>query len=293
MNVPLRACPATCPNGEVSACTTRSAQSGPDRFDPAYPDPARRVQPLTRVTADSPQTTAYRQESIVRTRGPTAHKGMDRAAHAPGREGLQDMPVWLGCTLAGIFAAVALYRLGRRELPAMLMALGMAVMAVDMSGIGPHLVHGPWWAAGFAVLAVWSASALIRAPRPWTGQLLHGHLPHLVGGAAMIYMCVAGLTYAAPVSVTPVGFELDGFAAGAGHHHGGAAALSVAGLGSGPGAVGPTLFAMAGWLLAVYFLFASVCVLTSRRRGVTDSRRHAVAEAAMGVGTMIMLVSMI
>lgn len=201
------------------------------------------------------------------------------------------MPAWLGCTLAGVFAAVALFRFRRRELPAMLMALGMAVMAVGMGGIGPHLVHGPWWAAGFAVLALWSASALIRAPRPLTGQLLHGHLPHLVGGAAMIYMCVAGLAYATPVSVTPVGFELDGFAAG--HHHGGAAALSVAGLGSGPAALGPTLFALTGWILAVYFLFAAVCVLTSRRRGVTVPQRHAVAEAATGVGTMIMLVSMI
>ena len=199
------------------------------------------------------------------------------------------MPAWLGCTLAGIFAAVALYRVRGRQLPAMLMALGMAVMAVGMGGIGPHLVHGPWWAAAFTVLALWPAGTLIRRPRPRTGQLLHGHLPHLVGGTAMVYMCVAGLAYATPVTVTPVGFELDD-----GHHHGSAAALSVAGLSSGPGALGPSLFALAGWLLAMYFLFAAVCVLTSRRRNAgLPPRPHAVAEASMGIGTMIMLVSMI
>lgn len=199
------------------------------------------------------------------------------------------MPAWLGCTLAGVFAAVAFYRFRRREVPAMLMALGMAVMAVGMGGVGPHLVHGPWWAAGFAALALWSAGRLIRGPRPVRGQLLHGHIPHLVGGAAMVYMSMASLAYSTPVTVAPVGFEVDG-----GHHHGGAAALSVVGLSSDPGALGPSLFALAGWLLAVYFLFASVCVLT-RRQGATGHppRRHCVVEALMGAGTMIMLVSMI
>jgi hypothetical protein len=198
------------------------------------------------------------------------------------------MPAWLGCTLAGIFAAVAVYRIRGRELPAMLMATGMAVMAVGMGRIGPHLVHGPWWAATFAALTLWPAFPLVRGAGPQTGQFLHGHLPHLVGGTAMVYMCVAGMAYAAPVTVTPVGFEVDG-----GYHHGSAAALSVAGLGTGPGALGPSLFALAGWLLAVYFLFAAVCVLTRRRGDAGLPRPHAVAEAAMGVGTMIMLVSMI
>jgi hypothetical protein len=199
------------------------------------------------------------------------------------------MPSWLGCILAGIFAAVALYRVRRREPAAMLMATGMAAMALGMGGIGPHVVHGPWWAAAFGILALWPAGALVHDPRPRRGQLLHGHLPHLVGGAAMVYMCVAGLAYASPVTVTPVGFEVPG-----GHHHGSAAALSVAGLGTGPGALGPSLFALAGWLLAVYFLFAAVCVLTRRPDPATiPPRRHAVAEAAMGIGTMIMLVSMI
>lgn len=199
------------------------------------------------------------------------------------------MPAWLGVTLAGVFAVVTAYRLRRRDAPAALMAAGMAVMSAGMGGIGPHLVHGPWWAAGFGVLALWSASALIRGPRPPTGALLHDHLPHLVGGAAMIYMCVAGLAYATPVTVSPVGFETDG-----GHHHGGVAALSVAGLGTGPGALGPSLFALLGWLLAVYFLLAAVCVLT-RRRGTQNlpPHRHCVVEAVMGVGTMVMLVSMI
>jgi hypothetical protein len=91
------------------------------------------------------------------------------------------------------------------------------------------------------------------------------------------------------VTVTPVGFEVP-----RGHHHGSAAALSVAGLSNGPPALGTCLFALAGWLLAIYFLFAALCVLTSRRGPTAlPSRRHAVAEAAMGVGTMIMLVSMI
>ncbi|MDQ2708814.1 MAG: hypothetical protein M3Z25_14750 [Actinomycetota bacterium] len=55
-----------------------------------------------------------------------------------------------------------------------------------------------------------------------------------------------------------------------------------------------SLFALAGWLLAGYLLLAAVCVLTRRD---ADSRpvrsRQAVVEAAMGVGTVIMLVPMI
>jgi hypothetical protein len=198
------------------------------------------------------------------------------------------MPAWLGCALAGMFMAVALHRIGGRDAPAALMSVGMAAMAVGMGGIGPNLVHGQWWAAGFAALSLWSASTLVRRPRPVTGRLLHGHLPHLVGGAAMIYMCMAGVAYETPVTVTSVVFQVPG-----GHHHG-SSDLYVAGLSNGHGGLGPSLFVLAGWLLAVYFVFASVCVLTSRR-GVDGppARRDAVVEAAMGLGTMVMLVSMI
>jgi hypothetical protein len=211
------------------------------------------------------------------------------------------MPAWLGAALAGLFAAVGVYRVRCRDVPGAVMALGMAAMAAGMGGIGPHLVHGPWWAAAFGVVALWPAYALVRQRRtlPSRNSLVHGHLPHVVGGVAMVYMCVAGLSFvaapAAPVPGPAAGADTVGYELTAVHdHHSAGSALAAAGVIGGPESLAVGLFALLGWLLAGYFLFAAVCVLT--RRG-PDARpvctRRAVAEAAMSLGTIVMLVAVI
>lgn len=236
------------------------------------------------------------------------------------------MPAWLGVALAGVFTVVTAYRLRRRDAPAALMAAGMAVMAVGMGGIGPHLVHGPWWAAGFALVAAWPVLAWARgrAGSPaWQASLASaapGHLGHLLGGAAMAYMCVAGLGHAtgavaggspagaiAGPALAAVAGETAGTIAGgtvagpalaaptyqlAAHDHGGQAAAAVTGSAGGPVSAG--LLALAGWLLACYFLLAAICALTRRTADGTPVRRpRSAAEAAMGLGTMIMLVAVL
>jgi hypothetical protein len=203
------------------------------------------------------------------------------------------MPAWLGIALCVMFASVGVLRARQRDACGMLMAAGMAVMALGMGGIGPHLVHGPWWAAAFAGIALWPTLCLLRpgADRPRRSALLHGHVPHLVGGVAMVYMCVAGLAFAPapPDDPAAVNYQL---AAVQEHHHSGG--LVAAGVIGGPESASVGLFALLGWLLAGYFLFSAVCGLT--RRGA-DARptcsRRAVTEAAMGAGTIVMLVSMI
>ncbi len=228
------------------------------------------------------------------------------------------MPAWLGVTLAGVFAMVTAYRLRHRDAPATLMAAGMAVMSVGMGGIGPHLVHGPWWAGGFALVAAWPVLERVRgrAGSPawqtssWASSA-PGHLGHLLGGAAMAYMCVAGLAYApgavaggsaaGAVAGGTAGAVAGGTAAGpavaaptyqlAGHDHGGQAAAVI---GSAGGPVSAGLFALAGWLLACYFLLAAICALTRRTVDGTPVRRpRTTAEAAMGLGTMIMLMAVL
>lgn len=203
------------------------------------------------------------------------------------------MPAWLGIALCVMFASVGFHRARHRDVSGVLMALGMAVMALGMGGIGPHLVHGPWWAGVFAVVALCPTVTRIHQGRgrPSRNALLHRHLPHLVGGAAMVYMCMTGLAFVAPPPAGPatVGYQLTAV-----HDHGGQAALAAVGVIGGPESPAVGLFALLGWLLAGYFLFAAVCVLT--RRG-PDARpvcsRRAVAEAAMGVGTIVMLASVI
>lgn len=202
------------------------------------------------------------------------------------------MPAWLGIALCVMFASVGVHRARHRDACGTLMAAGMAVMALGMGGIGPHLVHGPWWAAGFALVALWPTLCLLRpgGSLPRRGALLHGHVPHLLGGVAMVYMCIAGLAFAPaqPVDPAAVGYQLTAVHE---HHAGGLVAAGVIG---GPESASVGLFALLGWLLAGYFLFSAVCGLT--RRGA-DARptcsRRAVTEAAMGVGTIVMLVSMI
>jgi len=206
------------------------------------------------------------------------------------------MPAWLGVALCVTFASIGVQRARHRDVCGTLMAAGMGVMALGMGGIGPHLVHGPWWAGAFALVALWPTLCLVRrgSSPPRRGALLHGHVPHLVGGAAMVYMCVAGLAFAPARTPDPavdpatVGYQL---AAAHEHHAGGLVAAGVIG---GPESASVGLFALLGWLLAGYFLFSAVCGVT--RRG-SDARptcsRRAVTEATMGLGTMVMLVSMI
>ncbi|MBA2324693.1 MAG: DUF5134 domain-containing protein [Pseudonocardiales bacterium] len=174
------------------------------------------------------------------------------------------MPGWLGVTLTGMFAAVTLHRVRCRNVPGSLMAIGMAAMAIGMGGIGPHVVHGPWWAAGFAALALWPVLALARGLRPDRGSVLHGHLPHLVGCVAMVYMCVAGLTFiSAPGSAAASGSTAGGTAVTGGfqlvgeHDHGRHSALAAT-VTDGPGSLGAGLFALAGWLLAGYLGLAMI-----------------------------------
>jgi hypothetical protein len=194
------------------------------------------------------------------------------------------MPAWLGLTLAAAFAVVAGYRVRRRDPAAALMAAGMAVMAVGMGGVGPHVVHGVWWALGFAVVALWPVVRDLGRPRELRPRLGRA-VPYLVSGAAMVYMCTAGLAFAPPADGPAV--VTAGFTAGE-HDHSGHAALAAAQLGGGSLSVG--LFALAGWLLACYYLLASVCAVT-RRGADGEVRRSAptAAEAVMGLGTMIML----
>ena len=73
------------------------------------------------------------------------------------------MPSWLGVGLAAAFTLVAVHRGVRRDVPGSLMAAGMAVMSAGMGGLGSVFVHGPWWAAGFAAVALWPLVSPHRA----------------------------------------------------------------------------------------------------------------------------------
>jgi hypothetical protein len=210
------------------------------------------------------------------------------------------MPGWLGLTLAVAFALVTAHCGARRDAPGALMALGMAIMAAGMAapaeaaGLGAAVPHGPWWAAVFAVVALWPLVGRGRA-----GQVCGGPVSHLVAGLAMIYMCVPA---AIPSTISPAtashgadpalagSASLLGGSGHAGHH------ASLAGLGGIPGASAPLdgTLALAGWALACYFLLTTVATLTRRdAHGALALPRLAVlAEAAMGFGTVIMLVAM-
>jgi Domain of unknown function (DUF5134) len=198
------------------------------------------------------------------------------------------VPGWLGVGLAAAFGLVLVHRAASRDVPGSMMAAGMAVMSVGMAGLGPTFVHGPWWAAGFAAVAVWP---LVRPPR---GGVCGGPLAHLLGGAAMVYMCAlpsmramggtgAALT-ANTVALAPTG-----------HHHGmadmGMINLPGAPLGI-PGPFGAAL-ALVGWALACYFLLGTVTALTRRDAGgaLTAPRLAVLGEAAMGFGTVVMLIA--
>ncbi|HWN34889.1 MAG TPA: DUF5134 domain-containing protein [Pseudonocardia sp.] len=200
------------------------------------------------------------------------------------------MPSWLGVGLAAAFTLVAVHRGVRRDVPGSLMAAGMAVMSAGMGGLGSVFVHGPWWAAGFAAVALWPLVSPHRA-----GQVCGGPLAHLLGGVAMIYMCAlpsmqAGGAGGAALTANTVAL------APTGHHHGAAALGPInlpgaAQLGI-PGLLGATLTVL-GWGLACYFLLGTVTALTRRdAAGVLAAPRVAVlGEALMGFGTVVMLVA--
>jgi hypothetical protein len=198
------------------------------------------------------------------------------------------MPGWLGVVLATAFGLVAVHRGLRRDVPGSVMAAGMAVMSLGMAGIGPTLVHGLWWAAGFAAVAVWP---LVRPP---SGGVCGGPLAHLLGGVAMIFMCVL------PTMRTMGGAEAELAAATVtlpptGHHHGmaGMGPIDLPGASMNvPGPLGAAL-ALLGWALACYFLLGTVTALTRRDPGgaLTAPRLAVLGEAAIGFGTVVMLVA--
>lgn len=206
------------------------------------------------------------------------------------------MPGWLGLMLAGAFVLVAAHRAARRDAPGALMALGMALMAADMakpvgaSALGAAGPHGPWWAAGFAAVALWP---LVGRGRVRAGRVCGGPVSHLVAGLAMIYMCVPAPL---PYGVDPALAASQSLLGGSGHaehaaHHGPPVAL-----GGVPTAAAPLdgALALAGWALACYFLLATITALTRRDAdGALAMPRLAVlGEAAMAFGTVIMLVAM-
>ncbi|WP_084216728.1 DUF5134 domain-containing protein [Pseudonocardia spinosispora] len=187
------------------------------------------------------------------------------------------MPAWLGVALAACFALVAGHRAARKDVPGALMAAGMAVMSFGMAGLGPTMLHGPGWALAFVLVAVWPLlHPLIIRWRP--GRVCGGPLAHLLGGAAMVYMCLLPMHHGATdtaVTVTAM------------HGHSGMAGMS------GPMTVaGPTStpLALIGWALACYFLLGTITALT--RRSPSGARARWLPEAFMGFGTVIMLVAM-
>jgi hypothetical protein len=200
------------------------------------------------------------------------------------------LPTWLAVALAAALGLVTVHRAVRRDVPGALMSAGMAVMAVDMSRIGPELVHGPWWAAGFAAVALWP---LVRRV-PVCG----GRRAHLLCGLAMVYMCALPSAHALHHGSVGSGAALPASTTDlvtvSGHHGHGAAEVALPGAASGlSGAVG-TALALLGWGLACYFLLSTVSALTRREAGgaLAVSRASVLGEAAMALGSVVMLVAL-
>jgi hypothetical protein len=196
------------------------------------------------------------------------------------------------------FALVAVHRAVRRDLPGTLMAAGMAAMSPGMAGLGPDVVHGWWWAAAFAVVAVWPVvGRVVRGGR--AGEVCGGPLGHLLGGVAMIYLCALhGLPGPAGPSSAGASTRLTAHGTSLvplGHHHGTSGTSGV----TLPGTIGPSgwvgvALAVLGWGLVCYFLLRTVIAMTRRDAEGTStaSRPTALGEAWMAVGTVIMLVAM-
>jgi hypothetical protein len=207
------------------------------------------------------------------------------------------MPAWLCAALTTAFALVAVHRIVWRDAPGALMAAGMAMMALGMAGIGPMLVVGPWWALVFVLVAVWPmlrpVLAKVSPLRPdRAGPVCGGPLAHLLGGAAMVYMCaqpMSGIRGMPGMSGTAELGDGSALAAHASHLPAGASA-AMPGM---PGAASSPL-ALIGWALACYFLLGTVTALTRRGKDGTPTkpRLPVLGEAIMGFGTVIMLVAM-
>jgi hypothetical protein len=193
------------------------------------------------------------------------------------------LPTWLGVALAASFALVAAHRAVRRDVSGALMAAGMAMMSLAMAGIGHEWVHGPWWAAGFAGVALWP---LVRRV-PVCG----GRLAHLLGGVAMVYMCALHVGH--PASGPAVAAGAGEVVAIAEHHHGAAEVVLPGATAAMSGPAGAGL-ALLGWALACYFLLGAVSALTRRDPAGTLAapRASVLGEAAMGLGTVVMLVAL-
>ncbi len=197
------------------------------------------------------------------------------------------MSSWLSLALTALCGVVAVHRGLHREAPASVMAAGMAAMSLDMAATGPTLMHGPWWAAGFAVVAVWP---LLRPNRRGRVSTVGTQVAHLLCGLAMIYMCALP-TMPAMDDVTA--------AAGSAHPTPAPTGHAMAGMGPvdlpvGPAAVpGPLGGAMAllGWALSCYFLLSTITTLT--RRTASPSRLAVLDEAAVGLATAVMLVAVV
>lgn len=190
------------------------------------------------------------------------------------------VPGLLGVALAVALVAVGAYRAAHRDAAGALMAFGMAWMAVSV------LPSGPWWAAGFALLALWPL--VHRAARERCGG---GPVPHVVGGVAMVVMC---LLPAHPAPAEPSALLLASAGSG-GHHHGYSAELAAALPGNGPAGPLDTALHVLCWSLAAYFLFTAVLGMTRRdpvTRSLAITRPGVLTEAAMALCTALMLVAM-
>jgi hypothetical protein len=193
------------------------------------------------------------------------------------------MTSWIGLGLALAFGLLAVHRGLHRQAPGSVMAAGMALMSIGMTGIGPTFISGPGWAAGFAAVAIWP---LVRT---W-GRVRNAIIQHLLYGISMIYMCVLP-------AMPSTG---DGEAAAITDHFA-SAPTGHAMTGMGPidlprvptTALSPlgVAAALLGWALACYFLLGTITALTRRDtgRGSTATRLAALDEAAMGFGTVVML----
>jgi hypothetical protein len=196
------------------------------------------------------------------------------------------MPGSVGVVLAVCFALVAAHRVARRDPPGALMAAGMGAMSLGMAGVGPMLAHGPWWAAAFVLVAAWPLVDRRGAP------VCGGPLAHLLGGVAMVYMCLLPMP-AGPVTGTvqtvTASEPVDSYGLGLGHAgHADLTQLAT------PAPSSSTPLTLFSWALACYFLLGAVAALTRRAPDGTlaSTRLTGLGEAVMGFGTVIMLVAL-
>jgi hypothetical protein len=189
-------------------------------------------------------------------------------------------PIWARWVFALVFAGMAVYCVTRllvaRRLSIaahtaderaadsahLLMAAGMIVMFLPVPTPIPPL----WWAAGFGLHSAWLAGRTVRPARaaPSLIGMLWGRahlITHVLAGAVMTYMFAA--------------LPADGLS-GAGLSHAGHLAGSS------------SVFAVAGWLAAAYFLVhATRCgvrvAMPEPSRAPTRSGGHEARESPGGV----------